>query len=231
MGTDSFPIHCGYANVNNSVYISGGLLENRPCALFMKYEYKIDKTLRLSDMHVPRNFHTLIYHNGEIYAVGGENNKTCEKYNLKELRWVRLADMSCERQHCILYIHKHYLYAFFGMGKNNLFQKSIERLNMNVGFSEWESIQYTNKSNIDLGLMGCGLTPHGDNSVIFLGGERKNKEKSDQIFIFNFDENSFELTDSTLPGKVFFIENTLIRIGKGKVGNFNYNDEFFQLEI
>ena len=127
--TDSFPLQCSYTNFLKKLFISGGIVDGKECKMFFNYDYSLDKTIRLSDMNVPRKCHTTLMHNDHIYAVGGTNNKTIERYSLENLRWIRLGLMNQERQNTISMVRDEYLYIFFDLLFNviffDLFLKSI----------------------------------------------------------------------------------------------------------
>ena len=112
----------------------------------------------------------------------------------------------------MLAIHNGYLYAFFGKGENGKYPESIERINIQNNNSFWEMILYSNPSNINTKLYGCGMYQI-DDLIYFLGG-KCNEKAIDDIFFFNFIDRNIGLTDSKLSFKESFRENTLFNLGK-----------------
>ena len=226
-----FPQNFAYTNFDQKIYITGGLIEGKDTNLFFIYDYSLDKTIRLSDMNVPRHNHSTLVHNNHLYSIGGTNNKTIEKYSLLNYNWKRLEEMNEEREHPITMIREDYLYIFFGINKNGDYSKSVERINVNIAFSKSEYVNYTNDDKIKLGLIGCGFIRYKPDEVLFLGGKYNNSADSKTGFFFNFDKNSFRASDIQLEERLFFVENELQELDKERYGNFNYNNEFYQIDI
>ena len=103
----------------------------------------------------------------------------------------------------MLAIDNDYLYAFFGKGENNKYPESIERLNIKNKNSIWEIILFSNPSNIDTRLYGCGIYQI-DELIYFFGG-KYNEICSDEIFFFNIIERVIDKSDSKLKLFIFII--------------------------
>jgi hypothetical protein len=41
-------------------------------------------------MHTPRYSHASVYYEGWLYAIGGYQNKLCERYNVQQRTWIAI---------------------------------------------------------------------------------------------------------------------------------------------
>ena len=228
---EQFPENCSHSNYKNKIYITGGKIDDKECKMVFLYDNSINKTIRLSDMNVPRINHSSMIHNDNLYVIGGTNNKTIERYSLLDYKWTRIGSMNQERERPIVIIRDNYLYIFFGVDKNGVYSNTVERINIITPFSKPENVAYSNDDEIQLGLIGCGFIRHRPDEAFFLGGEYMNLEKSKTGFYFNFDNHEFKPAEIVLEEGLFFSENELQEIGKDKYGNFNYDEHFFQIDI
>jgi hypothetical protein len=231
LNTDVFPLHSSFSNLNNKIYSSGGLIDNAECKLFFVYDFNNDHVLRLSDMNIPRSFHTSILFDNCLYVVGGNQNKSIERYNMTEMMWSRLGDMTEERKNPIIVNHHDYLYIMFGVDVNGNYIKTVERINLKIPYSKTEIVEFKNEEKLNLGLIGCGIIRHRPDEILLLGGEYENKTKSKSGIFFNFEDHSFKKAEIELEDGLYFQDNTLQEIGKDRFGNFNYDNHFFQIDI
>ena len=216
----SFLYNCAHCNYNKKLYISGGIINPGPFQNISNYFYMIDLSnnnkstiIELSSMLYNRSNHSMIGYNNEIYAVGGENLNSAEKYDIENDEWIEIGSMIKKRNNAMLAIHNDYLYAFFGKGDNeNNYPETIERLNISNNNSSWEMILYSNPNNINTKLYGCGLYQI-DELIYFLGG-KYNEVANDEIFYFHLNDRRFALTDSKLIFKESFRENKLFHLGE-----------------
>ena len=220
----SFLYKCSHCNHNNKLYISGGILNPGKSQTSSNKFFMIDLSkfninnninsclIELPSMIYSRSNHSMIRYNKEIFAVGGEDSNTVEKYDIEKNIWIEIGPMIKKRSNTMLAIHNGYLYAFFGKGENGKYPESIERINLEKNNSFWEMILYSNPSNINTKLYGCGMYQI-DDLIYFLGG-KCNEKAIDDIFFFNFIDRNIGLTDSKLSFKESFRENTLFNLGK-----------------
>jgi len=171
LNTEVFPINSSFSNLNNKLYTSGGLINDNECKLFFVYDFNNDKVLRLSDMNIPRSFHTSLINDNFLYVVGGIKNKSIERYSFTEMMWTRIGDMTQERKNPIVIHHRDYIYILFGVDINGKYIKTVERINVKIPYSKTEIIEFKNEENLDLGLIGCGIIRHRPDEILLLGGE------------------------------------------------------------
>ena len=217
----SFLNSCAYCNHNKKLYISGGssVIYNINRLYMIDLYNKNDKTnsyiYELSPMIYNRCNHSMIAEDNDIYVVGGEDTNTVEKYDIINDKWIELNGMVKKRSNTMLAIDNGYLYAFFGKGEFGKYPESIERLNIKNNKSIWEMILFSNPSNIDTRLYGCGI--HKLDELIYFFGGKRNEEPIDKIFFFNLNERRIDYTDANLKWKESFRENKLFEIGNKMV--------------
>jgi hypothetical protein len=227
LNISSFLYNCAHCNHNKRLYISGGTLNpnsspNTASNIFYMIDLsKLNNTnnnnidssciIELSSMIHSRANHSIIGYNNEIFAVGGEDNNSVEKYDIEKDVWIEISSMLKKRSNTMLTIENGYLYAFFGKGENGKYPESIERLNIENQNSIWEMILFSNPNNIDTRLYGCGLYKI-DELIYFLGG-KCNDKNIDEIFFFNFNDRRIDVTEPKLKWKESFRENQLFKLG------------------
>ena len=109
--------------------------------------------------------HSLIYINNkiinnEIFAIGGYNNNTCERYSINNNKWNWLPKLNeNERQVSTLFIYNEKeVFTLFGfMNQNN--ENYVERLNLEK-LNFWEKIEIkVNSDKILLDKFNVGIIP------------------------------------------------------------------------
>ena len=223
----SFLYNCAHCNYNKKLYISGGIINPGLSQIISNKFYMIDLTkindnninnnksiiVELSPLLYNRFNHSMMAYDNEIYAVGGENLNSVEKYDIEKDEWIEIESMIKKRSNAMLAIYNDYLYAFFGKGENeNNYPESIERVNISNNSSFWEMIVYNNPNNINTKLYGCGL--YQIEELIYFFGGKYNKTANDEIFYFHLNDRRFARTDSKLIFKESFRENKLFQLGK-----------------
>ena len=107
-----------FINHNNMLYISGGKdkTTNKQTNSFYVYSPMTSKLKQLSNMLHPRCSHSMLVINKHLYAVGGYNNNTSEKYSFDINQWCSLPKLNVkERQVSTLFnMNDKYLYCAFG---------------------------------------------------------------------------------------------------------------------
>ena len=219
----TFLYNCSYCNYYKKLYISGGTINPGPSQKISNKFYMIDLSkvsnnnnpilIELSPMLYNRSNHSMIGYNNEIYAVGGDNLNSVEKYDIEKEEWIEICSMIKKRSNTMLAIYNDYLYAFFGKGEaDNNYPESIERVNITNNNNYWEMILYSNPNNINTKLYGCGLYEI-DELIYFLGG-KTNEVDNDEIFYFHLNDRRLARTDSKLNFKESFRENKLFKLGE-----------------
>ncbi len=201
-----------------SVYVSGGLIRNNSYKsdmitgrlkieeinklkyIWLKdfYEIKItynsfeDKftyeIIKLADMTVGRNSHSIIKFNNFLFTISGQNTKTCEIYNIKTNKWKLLPEVPTLCLNSSLAVANNYLFCISGSSTVNSFDviykislNNIEKYyNEEKGFEDflnWEKIEYYFSSknfHLKKGTprLRRGMSPLylGGNSIYLFGG-------------------------------------------------------------
>lgn len=240
IGTQKFYSNSHAITVNHKMYITGGIKEvdNRlvGTTTLLCYDYDTKSLKRLADMAVPRHSHSSIYYNDSLYVVGGHSNNTCEKFEIKALKWKPFPSLlSDERQTPILHVNENFLYAFFGY-KLGKYLDNIERINLKIN-KKWEVLPFKNNENLDLKVVFSGLVPSSTkNEIYFFGGKSHNGEKEvirKDGFLFNFDDKSFKRTGFELEDETFFHNSQLVNIDNSLWAQFNMKEtnQLLKLEI
>ena len=92
-----------------------------------------------------------------LIVIGGQNNKTCEIYDLFTKKWIRIPDLNYCRANTNIYFDKFSsdIYAIFGMigsitkTKNNNID-IIEVIELNDINSGWFKVDYYKSNNLNL---------------------------------------------------------------------------------
>ena len=220
IGINSFLLNCAYCNMNKILYVTGGVKENKKSNILLSVDLKkIDQINLLNPMNLGRSCHTMIsYDNKYLFAVGGENTSSVERYNIKDNIWENISPMNCKRMYPILVIHNDYLYALFGKSNNNEYCNTIERIYLNdIGKSKWEMVILNNPYHIDTRIYGCGI--YITDNTLFLIGGKCNEKTIDQILSYNFDDNLLSKVEIPLNKLNSFKENQL----------YSFNGKFMQI--
>jgi hypothetical protein len=229
-GIDKFLPNSAWINCEDKLYISGGQTSSGNSSnIFICYDYDRNNFIRMADLLTPRYSHSMIHHNDIIYVVGGHGTNSAEKYDIKTQKWVKLSNLNYdEKQNPVLYVYNNYLYSFFGY-KTGSYVDTIERVNLKSVKAKWEVIPYKNPEKLDLRLIGCGILPEMDTTVIFIGG--KSRDARRDAFRFDFATNTFTKSDILLEKEAVFQESVLIELEKNVFGHFDNEegDHFLRL--
>ena len=68
--------------LNGDIFVAGGLGDSNRLSTVSKYSLRTDTWTEVEAMNERRNALELVTLNGEIYAIGGRNTETVERYNL-----------------------------------------------------------------------------------------------------------------------------------------------------
>lgn len=207
-----------YLNVNGKIYISGGLNDG----IFKKgtnelfYFDPYSNSLKiLNNLKEPRFNHSMIYNNNRnlLYIIGGESTTTTEIFNLEKLILEVKTNKNYEVvDNPILFIHKNYLYSFFGK-KNGKFLDIVQRVNLNSENFNWEKVEYNknNENDFNLRITNSELIPFPPNETFFFGG-KTDSGISKEIFIYDFDSRIFKKSDLALQEAHHFNNSQFYRL-------------------
>ena len=223
-GFNNFFLDCAHCNclLNKCLYVSGGIesFSNQNSSnillcidITQNDELKVRK---LANMNFARRAHTMISEGKYIYALGGEDLNSVERYDIENDIWEILPPMICKRMYPILHVNNGYLYAFFGKYKNGDYPCSIERLNINNTDSNikpaWEMVIFSNPKNLDVRIYGSALLEYS--GMLYFFGGKINETTSNKIFFYNFETRIFEKEDTEVLWYEYFRENKLYPINE-----------------
>ena len=116
----------------NIVYITGGINSNEETnyTLSIDLSEKENRINILSPMNYKRSSHSMISYYRYLFAIGGKNQSSVERFNIIENIWENLSPMNYKRMYPILVIYDDYLYALFGKRNDNEFCNNIERIRL-----------------------------------------------------------------------------------------------------
>ena len=225
-----------FININNILYISGGKDKEEKCISdFYSYDYYTNRLESLSNMLSERCSHSMIYLNNkiinnEIFVIGGYNNNTCERYNVKKNEWNWLPKLNeKERQVSTLFVfNEKILFTIFGFineNKETFVEKlDLEKLNL------WEKIEIKiNSDKILLDKFNVGIIPldNINGNYLLVGGESCKKGECDDVYkisVVKKDNNEFIQIDFIdnlkLNVTASFIDKEFIKIKEGKFVQF-----------
>ena len=223
-GFNNFFLDCAHCNclLNKCLYVSGGIesFSNQNSSnillcidITQNDELKVRK---LANMNFARRAHTMISEGKYIYALGGEDLNSVERYDIENDIWEILPPMICKRMYPILHVNNGYLYAFFGKYKNGDYPGSIERLNINNTDNNikpaWEMVIFSNPKNLDVRIYGSALLEYS--GMLYFFGGKINETTSNKIFFYNFETRIFEKEDTEVLWYEYFRENKLYPINE-----------------
>jgi len=240
IGIKHFYSNSHWICIGQKLYISGGMKEidsrMNGSTIFLCYDNEINTVKRLADMVTPRHSHSSIHFNDFLYVVGGYLNNSCEKYDMKALKWKPFPNLNNnERQTPILHVHNSNLYAFFGY-KVGQYLDTIERISLKSN-KKWDVIPFRNPDSVNVKVVFSGIIPSNSNvnEVYFFGG--KSHVGLEEVirrdgFVFNFESYIVKKTDFELEEPTIFNQSQLIKVGKYTWADFNMKqDQLLKIEL
>ena len=216
MGLSQFLNNSTWVNYNNHLYVSGGIYGSNS---FILYNPIKSRFTRHTDSLFSHEEHSLIANGQYVFLIGGLNNKT-ERYNIKEKKFENFGELKFIQKKPILFIHKNFLYSFFGLNENNEFIDKVQRRNIKNLKGKWEEVAINNENNIDVKMYGAGIIKINEDVIYFLGGIGKDGLKQTSIE-FNFKNMTVNSTPYHLEDKAFFKDSVLMRLNENTYGNFS----------
>ena len=224
-----------YCNYKNILYLAGGRNKGKISKKFLYFDPSNSNKIiyNYNDSNFSHIKGSMLGYNNYIYLIGGEKSKKCERFNLNTKNWEILSDLTRETQSPILYIYKNYLYAFFGINSDGKIMNTIERLNLNNTKGNWDKVLYNNIDNLELNIIGCGVTLVSDDEeemLFFMGGKTETEIKN-TIYSFKFKDYSFHLLSNyNFENNVYFKENLFQKIGNEFL-NFSADESIVNMNI
>ena len=230
MDFNLFLLECAYCNFNKKLYITGGIHNNKDTnfALSVNLNKNDEPICQLTSMNFARSCHSMIGYDVYLFAVGGKNHSSVERYNIIDNVWEKLNPMNYKRMYPILAIYDDYLYALFGKSNEYEFCNTIERLRLrnNMSGENWQMVQFNNPYQIDTRIYGCAV--HIFNNNLYLLGGKCNEIATNETLYWDLEDNTLKKEQNYLGKKDYFRENQLHEIGGQLVQiSDNYCGTFF----
>jgi hypothetical protein len=174
-GCNVFLDGCRYILHNEKLFITGGRDEYNEYNLVLQFDIKEQVLTRMADMNYNRSYHTIEFNAmvNSFLVIGGENNKTCEVYDIETNQWHPLPELSVGRAGIQIFIDAitSQIYAFFGkLGSitTDIFSDSIDVLDLNDMDKGWVQVAYNNRSDLDFKFY-CGIRPLFREKILIIG--------------------------------------------------------------
>jgi hypothetical protein len=219
----------------NSLYLCGSNNQNSSCFLIhFNLEATDIKTEVLVNAIYP-HYKPIIFivHSDIIVIIGGKNQILCEKYSISLKKWRDMPVLPEERYqgNIILNERNSHLYLFGGT-TNGKYNDSILILNLrSVG--GWEKIFVKENSELlkrSKFISFCFDEKGEDNIIYILGGKKNERQKSDFIIEYNFENNTVNKKDMDLKNLPYFDINTVTDINKNKFAFTDSNENIYIVE-
>lgn len=198
--------------IGMSIYIFGGKDINKEYNSVVKYDIDTQEINEIGKMYYARSYFSTIYdiQRNNIYLIGGENNKSCERFSLADKKCYLMPFMNTSRCNPTLYIHQDSILYAFGGYKYGLHKPekngSIERLNLRIVTEEktthsstclWEKVNIQNEGCIDLRYDYISVMPFTDDCAFILGGVM-NRKTERSVSILEFKNHRLSLLDGQI---------------------------------
>jgi len=224
---DLFLENSSFLNIKGKLYVSGGSYSATPgpSSQFLLYDQTSDSIKILMDLREARDNHSMILNKNNIYIVGGESTNSMEIYDLENKTIKAQEYISYEAvDNPILYVHKNFLYSFFGM-KNGKFVDFVQRVNLNAANLKWEKVPYKlENKNLNIKLSNSATIPFGENEIFFFGGKTE-KGITKEVISYDFENKEFRLTDILLNEAHYFNNAQLNKISSNVYCIFSSNEK------
>ena len=126
-----------------------------------------------------------------ILVIGGKNNTKCEQYTIQSNSWKAIPSLPEERFGCSIYFEEIYniIYCFGGYSvKSNSFHGSVARLNLSNNGNGWDTLITKNYNLLERSFFS--IITVDPNTILILGGTTKDREFTDTIIEYKFDNKS-----------------------------------------
>ena len=223
-GYESFPNGCRHIFIENKLYICGGMdALNNPLNITLAYNINTNDIERIDNMVKSHAYHTLEYlDNYDCFiAVGGENNKVVELFDIYTSKWTRLPDLNFGRSFVNIYFDQFMseVYALFGMNGtiSNQFRKDysdiIEVIELNDIESGWIHVDYYEGSQVNLKKEYLTTVPFTRTKLLIYGGMTPRESK--KLFaLYLMDKNEIMKADKKILEEIKIEEQKIKYINK-----------------
>ena len=224
-------------------YISGGKIKDDKGIEELNSFYalrregpKIFEKIILPEMLESKINHCLfeIPYLNAICALGGQNSRDVEIFNMNDKTWANLPELNNSREGatcCI--INDTFLYCFFGYDfENTTYLTSIEKLDL-VYKENWEVLNpYGNKSFMKKKYCGCvKYRKNFEENIYIVGGINVLNSESKDCLIYDDKSNTIEKKNNfTLPYKSSFNSNSFVQLPNGIFYNLSSDCQLIQYE-
>lgn len=195
---------CRSVLIKDRLYITGGVdkekNESNSCYVYL---IKSNELKLMQDMIDPRAYHSIEYLEffKSILVIGGENNASCELYDMYANQWKPLPDLNYPRSNSSIYLDRitNSIYSCFGIIgsyiKQETYSDIIERLELKKANNGWSRLDYVNRTEMDFKNACCKIFPIDYDRILVYGasGIRELKKKS---AIFSLKTNEMIKIDS-----------------------------------
>lgn len=213
-----FPYGIRSLFIEDTLYIFGGKDEYTEYSCILSFNILTKQIEHIGNMLEPRSYFSLTYDGDSVvYIVGGEKNRTCEKFILFENKSISLPSLLFNRCNPCLFLYKKtYLYAFGGFNDSLLCKDkhgTVERLlvvkqgnsNPITDHSKnckWEKVQLLNEGCVDLKYDNISIVQFTD-ELSFLVGGLINRKTERCVTVFDFSKNRINLITDPVMSVVF----------------------------
>ena len=189
---------CRSVVIKDRLYITGGVdKENKETNSCYVYYLKTNEIKVMPDMITKRAYHSIEFLESfkSILVVGGENNATCELYDMYSSKWRSLPELNFGRANSCIYLDRmtNMIYTCFGiigtMSNIKTYSDVIECLELRRTNLGWMKVDYNNKAEMDFRNGFCRIFPVDNEKLLIYGasGIRESKKKG-AIYVINKQE-------------------------------------------
>lgn len=192
-------------NSKNSLYITGGRINESNIILNDVYEYSLNKKslIQKSSMNNKRINHGSIVIGNNLYVCGGIDEKynslnTCEVLNLDNNKWSILSSMKEKLSKInLVEIDNLHFAVFGGINENNIFNNIIHYYRIDT--NTWLTLD---EFRLPIGLLYPCLCKISSKHILILGGIKENNEESKEVYQMDISSGNIEKTKNSLdvPG-------------------------------
>ena len=195
-------------NSKNSLYITGGRINESNIILNDVYEYSLKKKslIQKSSMNNKRINHGSIVIGNNLYVCGGIDEKynslnTCEVLNLDNNKWSILSSMKEKLSKInLVEIDNLHFAVFGGIIENNIFNNIIHYYRIDT--NTWLTLD---EFRLPIGLLYPCLCKISPKHILILGGIKENNEESKEVYQMDISSGNIEKTKNSLDAPGLFL--------------------------
>ena len=223
IGYEKFPEGLRHILINEKLFICGGVDSlGNPISISCEFNILNFEFNKIENMNCQRAYHSIEFLEcfDCLIVIGGQNNKTCEIYDLFTKKWIRIPDLNYCRANTNIYFDKFSsdVYAIFGMigpvtkTKNNNID-IIEVIELNDINSGWFKVDYYKSNNLNLREEIVQIAPFTRDKLLIYGA--KNNRFGNKLYaLFLMDKNEIVIADENIRDEIKKEENKILKIRK-----------------